>query len=259
MTLTPATIRTDAFIGSNKKLKCGPGSKACGNACIPKNHKCRASWNKPVKVAAGATVLTGAALLGTALFHPRSNMRRAAGEMLDPMAQAGFGAALTAGGIAAVAYSRRRPSAAPRPSTPSGPPRLPGSGPAPAQARLPGLTPKALLRPAPLRKSKTQRMRENTATAVRSAEQRIGQTAREEVRRIAQIGNTMAITGEATGMAAKTTLRELRLRTEAARRKYEPGYRKPDQRRLPGAIQAQLPERDPATGQPRRRKVQGFG
>lgn len=55
MTLTPATVRrlepgrtrSDVFIG-NKKLNCGPGSKPCGNTCIPKDHKCRASWNKPI-------------------------------------------------------------------------------------------------------------------------------------------------------------------------------------------------------------------
>jgi hypothetical protein len=113
-------------------------------------------------------------------------------------------------------------------------------------------------------------MRANTAAAVKNAEAGIAQTAREEVRRIAQIGNTMAAAGEATGMAAKTTLRELRLRTEAARRRFEPGYRAPDQRRLPEGTQPKLtpssftPEReaipfDPRTGQPRRRKPQGFG
>jgi hypothetical protein len=97
MTLTPATLRTDAFIG-NKKLNCGPGSMPCGNACIPKGNKCRASWNKPVKIAAGAAAITGAALVGTALFHPRANMRRAAGEMFEPITQAGFGAANAAAG-----------------------------------------------------------------------------------------------------------------------------------------------------------------
>ena len=111
-------------------------------------------------------------------------------------------------------------------------------------------------------------MRANTAAAVRNAEGAIAQTAREEVRRLGQIGNTMATTGEATGMAIKTGLRELRLRTEAARRRYEPGYRSPDQSRLPGGIQAQLPSNtperaaipiDPRTGQPRRRRAQGFG
>ena len=97
MTLTPLTVSADAFIG-NKKLNCGPNSKPCGNACIPKDHKCRASWNKPVKVAAGAAAITGAALVGTALFHPRANMRRAAGEVINPITQAGFGAANAAVG-----------------------------------------------------------------------------------------------------------------------------------------------------------------
>ena len=175
------------------------------------------------------------------------------------------GIGLTAGALAlgAVAMSKRgrsRPSGAtsPSPSSPSPQPRLPGS------------SPRALLKSAPPRQSKTQRMRENTAAAMRNAEAGIAQTAREEVRRIAQIGNTMAAAGEATGMAAKTTMRELRLRTEAARRRFEPGYRAPDQRRLPPGTQAQLitstpiPELeaiplDPRTGQPRRRKPQGFG
>jgi hypothetical protein len=111
-------------------------------------------------------------------------------------------------------------------------------------------------------------MRENTAAAARTAEGAIAQTAREEVRRLGQIGNTMAAAGEAAGMATKTTMRELRLRTEAARRRFEPGYRSPDQRRLPGGIQAQLSAKgtasetipiDPRTGQPRRRNPRGFG
>tara|TARA_R110000772_G_scaffold168841_1_gene280600 strand:+ start:3345 stop:3815 length:471 start_codon:yes stop_codon:yes gene_type:complete len=90
MTLTPSTLRTDAFIG-NKKLNCGPGSKPCGNACIPKDHKCRASWNKPVKLAAGAAALTGAAIVGTAFLHPRSGMRAAARAVIEPALQTGFG------------------------------------------------------------------------------------------------------------------------------------------------------------------------
>jgi hypothetical protein len=82
-------------------------------------------------------------------------------------------------------------------------------------------------------------------------------------------------------MAVKTGLRELRLRTEAARRRFEPGYRAPDQRRLPGGVQTPMPQieparsleelgqmnteelrswmTDPRTGQPRRRRAQGFG
>jgi hypothetical protein len=90
MALSPATLRTDAFIG-NKKLNCGPSSKPCGNACIPKDHKCRASWNKPVKVAAGAAALTGAAIVGTAFLHPRSGMRAAARAVIEPALQTGFG------------------------------------------------------------------------------------------------------------------------------------------------------------------------
>jgi hypothetical protein len=95
MTLTPSSIkpvqqRSDVFIGS-KKLNCGPGSKPCGNVCIPKDHKCRASWNKPVKVAAGAAALTGAAIVGTAFLHPRSGMRNAARQIIQPAMEAGFG------------------------------------------------------------------------------------------------------------------------------------------------------------------------
>ena len=175
------------------------------------------------------------------------------------------GLTVTALGAGAYALSRRGPRSAggasagtSRPITPPGPPRLPG------------ITPKALLKPAPPRQSKTQRMRENTVAAIRNAEARIAQTAREETRRLAQIGNTMAAAGEAAGMATKLTARNVRLRVEAARRKYEPGYRAPQPRRLPGGIQAQLPQQstppereaipiNPRTGQPRRRKARGFG
>ena len=192
-----------------------------------------------------------------------------------------IGAALTAGGIAAYALTRG--------SSGSSKPQAPQSG----SPRLPGLTPKALISAGTPRKSKTQRMRENTRAAMQVAEGRIAQTAREEVRRVAQIGNTMAAAGEATGMAVKTGLREVRLRTEAARRRFEPGYRStpPTAPKAP----AQLPEggsafqapvnpkrtrppeyveelgqlsteelrqwisTDPRTGQPKRKKAQGFG
>lgn len=97
MDLTPSSVRADVFIG-NKKLNCGPGSKACGNACIPKDHKCRASWNKPVKLAAGAAALTGAAIVGTAFLHPRSGMRKAAREIIEPTLQTGFAAGNVARG-----------------------------------------------------------------------------------------------------------------------------------------------------------------
>ena len=89
--LTPATVRADAFIG-NKKLNCGPGSKACGNACIPKDNKCRASWNKPVKVAATVGAVAGVGLVATAFLYNRSGMRSAAQASIEPLAQAGFAA-----------------------------------------------------------------------------------------------------------------------------------------------------------------------
>lgn len=178
-----------------------------------------------------------------------------------------IGAALTAGGIAAFALTRGGSSGAKGSSPESGPPRLPG------------LTPRGLLSAAPPRKSKTQRMRENTQAAVRGAEQAMGRAAQAEITRAGAVANAMASAGEATGMAAKTTLRELRLRTEAARRRFEPGYRRspsaspkppaqlpegvdpslnipfnPPRRRAPEAARV-----DPRTGQPRRRQARGFG
>jgi len=123
-------------------------------------------------------------------------------------------------------------------------------------------------------------MRENTQAAIRGAERDIGRAAQAEISRLGTVGNAMASAGEASGMAAKTTLRELRLRTEALRRRYEPGYRRPGsprgrraQSRLPeggGAVQfpfspptSQAPSTegipiDPRTGQPRRRRPRGF-
>jgi hypothetical protein len=89
MTLTPATIRADVFVG-NKKLNCGSGSKPCGNACIPKDHKCRASWNKPVKAAAALGAAAGVGLVATAFLHKREGMRSAARASIEPLAQAGF-------------------------------------------------------------------------------------------------------------------------------------------------------------------------
>lgn len=80
------------------QLECGPDSKRCGKACIPKWKKCRASWNKPVKLAAGAAALTGAVVAGTAFFHPRSEMRRAAASTLEPLLQSGFALGNTARG-----------------------------------------------------------------------------------------------------------------------------------------------------------------
>lgn len=89
MSLTPATVRQDRFIG-NKKLNCGPGSKPCGGACIPKGNKCRASWNKPVKAAAAVAGATTLGLVATGLFHKRAPMRQAAWGTMEPAMQAGF-------------------------------------------------------------------------------------------------------------------------------------------------------------------------
>lgn len=93
MPLTPAALRTDA-----RKLNCGPGTKQCGNACIPKNRKCRASWNKPVKALAAGGAILGAGLVGTALFHPRAGMRQAARSMVEPIRQGAYAASNAARG-----------------------------------------------------------------------------------------------------------------------------------------------------------------
>lgn len=222
------TMRTSTSIRAD--LKCGKGA-------ISEGEKCTKGPATKVAIAAGIGLTAGALALGAAALSKRG----------------------------------RSGSTRPSGSTSSNP-----VGPSPTP-RLPGSSPRALLQAAPPRQSKTQRMRANTAAAVKNAEGRIAQTAREEVRRIAQIGNTMAAAGEATGMAAKTTMRELRLRTEAARRRWEPGYRRGGRLRAPAqlspgadpAFQAPLttPRRpapeavpvNPRTGQPRRRRAQGFG
>lgn len=191
--LTPSTLRLDA-----------PGRR-CGQGYIAAGKKCQAKGAFPTRAAIAA----------------------------------GIGAA----GIAAGAYAlRRRNRVVPARVTVSN--FSPVVGASPAQRALPGdrttrrlraergtrqlrgTTPYGLLPPSPPRQGKTARMRANTGAAVRNAERRIAQTAREEVRRIGQIGNTMAAAGEATGMAAKTGWREVRLRVEAARRRFEPGYRR---------------------------------
>lgn len=179
--------------------------------------------------------------------------------------------------LGAVAMSRRgtRRGRGPDTAPPSAGPSI-----SPSPPRLPGSTPAGLLRASPRPKSKTQRMRENTAAATRGAEQAIGRAAQAEITRAGAVANAMASAGEATGMTVKTALRELRLRTEAARRRFEPGYRAAPatQRRAPAQLPeggsafavpftpatAQPPAReaaplDPRTGQPRRRRARGFG
>lgn len=242
MTLSPRTIRFD--------LKCGKSGISPGEKC----HKGTATQKAVTAGSAGRAVGIVAAGVGIG--------------------------AIALGKVSMRSRGRRAVSTPGRSSPP------PSSGPSTPRVELPkmqprltGVTPRALLPPAAPRRSKTQRMRENTRAAMQVAEARIAQTTREEVRRVAQIGNTMAATGEATGMAMKTTLRELRLRTEAARRRFEPGYRttKASAPKTPAqlpeggttAFQApfspstpRTPERinlDPRTGQPRRKKARGFG
>lgn len=164
------------------------------------------------------------------------------------------GAGLTAG---AIALHRRRTRITPVGVNIAGPVGLlRGSSPTPRAAlpgdrttrvlpgdrttrRITGTTPYGLLPPRPP-KSKTQRLRENTQAAIRGAERDMGRAARAEITRAGAVGNAMFSAGEATGMATKTTMRELRLRVEAARRRFEPGYR----RGRPAASrpQPQLPE-----------------
>lgn len=164
------------------------------------------------------------------------------------------GAGLTAG---AIALHRRRTRITPvgvgvagpvgllRGSSPSARAALPGDRTTRAlpgdrtTRRITGTTPYGLLPPRPP-KSKTQRLRENSALAARRAERDITRAAQAEITRAGAVANAMASAGEATGMATKTTMRELRLRVEAARRRFEPGYR----RGRPAAQrpQPQLPE-----------------
>jgi hypothetical protein len=225
-------------------LKCGKGSISSGEKC-----------HKGSAISTGQALTAGAVALGVGALTAY---------------------ALTRGKTARTAAPR---SGVPPSPTPSGPSALRTPRPS-GPARLTGTPePFGLLPPGRRPKSKTQRMRENTQAAVRQAEGAVAQTAREEVRRIGQIGNTMASVGEATGMATKTALREVRLRTEAARRRFEPGYRRspvaapqpPAQiapgndpaLELPFNPQASRPPEavpiDPRTGQPRRRRARGFG
>jgi serine/threonine protein kinase len=183
----------------------------CGNSYIAKGKKCRKGQGlspRGRKIAAAAGVGLTAGLVAAAL------MRKPPG-----------------GGLPTSGVGTAPPGNPGTPSLSGAPAGAKLAGLA-AQRRLTGLTPKGLLPPSPPRKSKTQRMRENTSASIKIAEQRIGQTAKEEVRRLAQIGNTMAAAGEASGNVVKTTMRELRLRAEAARRKYEPGYRKEKPKQL---------------------------
>ena len=194
--------------------------KKCGGSYIPRTEKCTKSGNRPSALTAGAIGL-GVGLTGVGLMLAAAGSKRGA--------RRGF-----KGGSSPISKVKVKVH------SPAAPKAL--SGKAPSKA-LPGITPKGLLPPSKIKRSKTQRMRESTASAVKEAERSIATTFKEEVRRVGQIGNTMAKTGEATGMAAKTSLRELRLRSEAARRRFEPGYRVKPSRTLPeGQLRLALPK-----------------
>jgi len=256
MALTPATIRMDP------RGLTGEGAAAYIYGTL--NKMSYKQGSKTTRKGAAKAKRTDAEGIPCGASYIPANHTCSKKTSIGKKAAIAAGVGATALGIGALAYAgqrrRMRVQQAPRP-------RLAGT---PERARLPGITPKGLLPPARKRKSKTQRMRENTAAAVTAAEKRIAQTAKEEVRRLGQIGNAMAAAGEAAGMATKTTSRELRLRTEAARRRFEPGYRRPDQKRLPEsdlitpALLMAFPEGVPipaSTPKPRRRrrKPQGFG
>jgi hypothetical protein len=144
---------------------------------------------------------------------------------------------------------------------PAGKPRgiLAGTA-TPQPPALPGLTPKGLLKAGAPRLGRTQRLRANAQAAARIAEQRIARAAQAEITRAGAVANGMAAAGEAAGMASKNAFRGVRLRAEAARRKYEPGYRSPDKPRAQRALPQgpdrtfQVPfrpqQRQPAEGVP---------
>ena len=257
MTLTPSTLRLD--------IKCGKSGISQGEKC----HKGTATQKAVTAGSVGRAVGIGVAGVGVgigAIAIIKAAMRPRGRQSFNspgPSSPPPSSSALSA----------------PRGPQPSGGPITPVRVRV-EQPRITGSTPAGLLRAAPRPKSKTQRMRENTAAATRSAEQAIGRAAQAEITRAGAVANAMASAGEATGMTVKTTLRELRLRTEAARRRFEPGYRAAPaaRRRAPAQLPeggsafavpfnpatAQPPAReaaplDPRTGQPRRRRARGFG
>ena len=220
--------------------------KKCGESGIAKGKKC-SKRTAPSALKAG--VIGGAVGLGVLGVGIAAMTRRRGGPAMGRGSSGGppgigrLAPRPTAGPPGGGGVSRvsvrdvTRPRAALPPAAPT--PRTLAITGRPAPRALSGSTPRGLLSPAAPRLGKTRRMRLNTQAAERAAEQRIAQTAREEIRRIGQIGNTMAATGEATGMRLKTTVREVRLRLEAARRRFEPGYRAPgDGAKIPKALNA---------------------
>jgi hypothetical protein len=255
--------RQRTITGYRQPLRRDATGRRCGSSTIAANKQCRKGGAFPTR----AAIATGLGVAGVAAGAYALNRRR---NRIVPVT---------------VRQVSQAPGAAPRlrGSSPAARPALPGDRTTRAlpgdrtTRRITGTTPYGLLPPRPP-KSKTQRMRENTAAAVQGAERAMGRAAQAEITRAGAVANAMASAGEATGMATKTTMRELRLRVEAARRRFEPGYR----RGRPAAPrpQPQLPESGnpfavpfrPATPRPpsaesipldprprRQRRARGFG
>ena len=203
--------------------------KKCGASGIPDGQKC--SKRTALRAAVGGALgLTALGVGIAAMTRRKGSIPRPGAPGIGRLAPRPTAGPPGGGGVSRVSVRdiTRRPSATLPPTASPRTLALPGS---PA--------PRALLPAAKPRLSKTARMRANTRAAEKLAEGQIAQTAREEIRRIGQIGNTMAATGEAAGMRVKTTVREVRLRLEAARRRFEPGYRAPgDGIKIPKALKA---------------------
>lgn len=75
--------------------------------------------------------------------------------------------------------------------------------------------------------SKTQRLAKQAQTANKAAEQAFKKAREAEISRATAVGEAMYKAGKASRASLNSGLRRHRLTVEKARRKYEPGYRKP--------------------------------
>lgn len=196
MELTPSTLRFD--------LQCGPGSKPCGQACIPREHECQ---------------ITGAA---------RRKVAKAVGLSLA----AGTVGALTARAVTTGAANRALQSTifqAGKRLSPPGRPRMRLSGKAFADLKA---------------TSKTEQLHLEAKAANQAAERAMRKAAQMEVERAAAVGTAMYKSGKAARASLRSGTRRHNLTIEALRRKYEPGYRKNamDSALTPALLATTLPE-----------------
>jgi hypothetical protein len=99
MTLTPATV-----IRLDLKPKCGTGTKACGQACIPQKHNCHQGVGKKAAAVTAVAGFTGQAITsGAAIGALLGGDTRRANRLLQ--ANAGF-QALTAAGVRGVGLKK---------------------------------------------------------------------------------------------------------------------------------------------------------